>query len=58
MLQPIALAKNLGVCPLDIPKAAANPHGLTQLPESWTGNLHTDIGNLHTLTELDWECPH
>lgn len=46
MLQLIALAKNLGVCPLDIPKAAANPHGLTQLPESWTGNVHT-------VTELD-----
>lgn len=58
------LAKNLGLCPLHIPKAAANPHGLTQLPESWIGNLHTDTGNVLTVTGnvltvtgLDWESP-
>lgn len=45
-----ALAKSFGFCPLDIPKPAANPHGLTQLPESW-------IGNLHAITGLVWESP-
>lgn len=57
MLQLTALPKNLGLCPLDIPKAAANPHGLTQLPESWIGNLHTVTGNVLTVTELIWESP-
>lgn len=45
-----ALAKSFGFCPLDIPKPAASPRGLTQLLESW-------IGNLHAVTELVWESP-
>lgn len=45
-----ALAKSFGFCPLDIPKPAANPRGLTQLLESC-------IGNLHAVTELVWESP-
>lgn len=58
MLQLKALAKNLGFCLLDIPKPAANPHGLTQrahlgmstLSLSWIENLHTGISSL----SLSW----